>query len=277
MPSLKCASVIQEIFHTGPTKGELIWSGQMCILGACQGEQLSPTKSAEFPHGRSAVNRVVDEIRDLVGSRGLQVGDPFPTERELCAELAVSRNTVREALGVLRAFGLVETRPKSGAIVADGHAEAVRRLLSFHQGVVSPESFRDVQGFRRVVETGIGEHIIMHASDADLAALDAVNDRLLTLRDTDDLVRADYDFHDALVELGGNRTILATYRMLRPVIEDIMRIGKSVRTVKVDVHASHAELVDALRQRDRTAYAYLVGRGMSYGLRYLSQRSEPKP
>ena len=208
---------------------------------------------------------------------GLQVGDPFPTERELCAELAVSRNTVREALGVLRAFGLVETRPKSGAIVADGHAEAVRRLLSFHQGVVSPESFRDVQGFRRVVETGIGEHIIMHASDADLAALDAVNDRLLTLRDTDDLVRADYDFHDALVELGGNRTILATYRMLRPVIEDIMRIGKSVRTVKVDVHASHAELVDALRQRDRTAYAYLVGRGMSYGLRYLSQRSEPKP
>ena len=261
------------------------WSDQRGIdlvgpdvhTGCMPREQLSPTKSAEFPHGRSAVNRVVDEIRDLVGSRGLQVGDPFPTERELCAELAVSRNTVREALGVLRAFGLVETRPKSGAIVADGHAEAVRRLLSFHQGVVSPESFRDVQGFRRVVETGIGEHIIMHASDADLAALDAVNDRLLTLRDTDDLVRADYDFHDALVELGGNRTILATYRMLRPVIEDIMRIGKSVRTVKVDVHASHAELVDALRQRDRTAYAYLVGRGMSYGLRYLSQRSEPKP
>ncbi|MFC3219963.1 FadR/GntR family transcriptional regulator [Tianweitania populi] len=234
-------------------------------------------KTPEFPHGRSVVNRLVDDIRDLVETRGLQVGDPFPTERELCASLGASRNTVREALVVLRAFGLVETRPKSGAIVADGHAEAVRRLLSFHRGLVSAEGFRDVQGFRRIVETGVGEHIIMHASDADLAALDAVNDRILGLREPDDLVRADYEFHDALVELGGNRTVLATYRMLRPVIEDIMRIGKSVRTVKTDVHATHAELVDSLRQRDRIAYTYLVSRQMNYGLRHLSQQSGSEP
>lgn len=221
------------------------------------------------------MNRLVDDIRELVAARGLQVGDPFPTERELCTILGASRNTVREALVVLRAFGLVETRPKSGAIVCDGHAEAVHRLLSFHRGEVSAEGFRDVQGFRRIVETGIGDHLILNATNDDLDALEAVNDRILKMHDPDDLVRADYDFHDALVTLSGNRTTLATYRMLRPVIEDIMRIGKSATTVKADTHAFHAELITALRQRDRIAYAYLIGRHLSYGLRHLPEDPNP--
>ena len=48
--------------------------------------------------GGSAVDQVVSQIRELIDTDGLTVGDKLPTERELCERFAISRNTVREAM-----------------------------------------------------------------------------------------------------------------------------------------------------------------------------------
>lgn len=218
----------------------------------------------------SAVDRLVERIRDFVTEQGLGVGDTLPTERELGERFQAARNTVREALVILRAYGLIETRPKVGAVISGGHAEAVRRLFSFHNGV-SPDSFRDVQGFRRIVEIGVGDHIILHAGAADLDGLERVNDAGLRAESVAELARADYAFHEAIIRLAGNRTTLATYRMLRPVIEDIMHIGKSARPARENTHETHARIIAALRARDRIAYAYLMSAHLDYGLRFIGE------
>lgn len=217
----------------------------------------------------SAVDRLVEQIREMMTDRGLRIGDPVPTERELGEMFQASRNTVREALVVLRAYGLIETRPKVGAVVAAGHGEAIKRLFAFHQGI-SPDSFRDLQGFRRIVELGVGDEVILKASSAEIEALAAVNDRLLTAVTVTEAAQADYDFHEAIIALGGNRTTLAAYRMLSPVIVEVMQIGKSARPVQTDTHAAHAEIVAALRARDRVAYAYLMSRHLEFGLRFVA-------
>lgn len=216
----------------------------------------------------SAVDRLVERIRGLVAQQGLQLGDPLPTERELGQMFQASRNTVREALVVLRAYGLVETRPKVGAVISGGHAEAARRLFSFHNGI-SPDSFRDLQGYRRMLETGVGEDIILNATPADLAALDRINDRMLQVDTVPELAACDYDFHEALVQLGGNNTALASYRLLKPVILDLMCIGKSARPVRTDTHDAHRRIVAALRMRDHNAYTYLMRQHLDYGLQFL--------
>lgn len=218
----------------------------------------------------SAVDRLVDLIRDLIAERGLQVGDPLPTERELGELYLASRNTVREALQVLRAYGIVETRPKVGAVISGGRSAAIQKLFSFHSAI-SPESFRDVQGFRRIIEVGVADHIILHATEADLARLDEKNALLFATTTVADGARRDYEFHEAIVELSGNRTTLAAYRMLRPVIEEIMHVGKANRPATQQAFEAHAELVDALRARDRVAYTYLLGRHLQYGLQFVEQ------
>lgn len=217
----------------------------------------------------SAVDRLVEQIREMMTERGLRIGDAVPTERELGEMFQASRNTVREALVVMRAYGVIETRPKVGAVVAAGHGEAIKRLFSFHNGI-SPDSFRDLQGFRRIIELGVGEQVILTATEADFDALDRVNDRLLAARDVPEAAQADYDFHEAIIALGGNRTTLAAYRMLSPVIVEVMQFGKSARPVQADTHASHAEVVAALRARDRVAYAYLMSRHLEFGLRFVA-------
>lgn len=51
--------------------------------------------------------------------RGIPQGDKLPAEMELCELLHVGRSTVREALRVLQAMGLVEIRHGKGAFVTD--------------------------------------------------------------------------------------------------------------------------------------------------------------
>jgi GntR family transcriptional regulator, transcriptional repressor for pyruvate dehydrogenase complex len=242
------------------------------MLLADDGENNTGGGPSEAPRV-SAVDRLVEQIREMMTDRGLGIGDPVPTERELGEMFQASRNTVREALVVLRAYGLIETRPKVGAVVAAGHGEAIKRLFSFHNGI-SPDSFRDLQGFRRIVELGVGEQVILTATEADFDALDRVNDRLLAARSVPEAAQADYDFHEAIIAVGGNRTTLAAYRMLSPVIVEVMQIGKAARPVQADTHAAHAEVVAALRARDRVAYAYLMSRHLEFGLRFVAAAGE---
>ncbi len=220
------------------------------------------------PGKTSAVDRLVDQIRDMISERRLGIGDALPTERDLGEQFQAGRNTVREALQVLRAYGLVETRPKVGAVISGGHGEAIRRLFAFHNGI-SPDSFRDLQGFRRIIETGVGEHIILTASDADFDRLEAINARILEAESVEQAAECDYQFHSTIVELSGNRTTLAAYHMLRSVIEEVMRLGKAERPVHAATFEAHAEIIRALRARDRIAYAYLMSRHLEFGIRFV--------
>lgn len=223
----------------------------------------------------SAVDRLVEEIRDMISERRLAIGDALPTERELSEQFQAGRNTVREALQVLRAYGIVETRPKVGAVISGGHGEALRRLFAFHNGI-SPDSFRDLQGFRRILETGVGEHIILNANSTDFDRLDTINARILDASSIEEGARCDYDFHAAIVELAGNRTTVAAYNMLRSVIEEVMRLGKADRPVHAVTHQAHSEIVDALRRRDRIAYVYLMSVHLEFGLRFVEDAASDK-
>ena len=75
---------------------------------------------------------------------------PCPTNG--CWEqFRAARNTVREAIRILKAYGVVEVRPKIGAVIVNRHTDAVLDLFSFHMRL-SPDTFRDIQGFRRLIK-----------------------------------------------------------------------------------------------------------------------------
>lgn len=60
----------------------------------------------------------VNQIRAVIESGDLEPGDRLPTEQDLSQDLDVSRSSIREALRVLEAEGLIEVRRGSGAFVA---------------------------------------------------------------------------------------------------------------------------------------------------------------
>lgn len=214
---------------------------------------------------------LVGQLRDMIAEEGLVTGDSLPTERELSERFGVARNTVREAIGVLRAYGVVDVRPKVGAILINRHVAAALDVFSF-QLTISPETFADIQGFRRLIEVTLFDVLIGRVTDADLAALAAHNADMLVAATVELSAAADYAFHLRLISIAGNTTLRDVYRIMEPVILRLMETGKATRG-RALAHQSHAEIIRALTHGDRLAYQYFMTDHLQQGLGFIPAAS----
>ncbi|MEU8488992.1 GntR family transcriptional regulator [Streptomyces sp. NPDC048641] len=64
-----------------------------------------------FVTGTGDRRPLVEKVTDLLRREDVEVGDPFPSEKELCDEFGVSRTAVRSALALLEGRGLIEMGP----------------------------------------------------------------------------------------------------------------------------------------------------------------------
>jgi GntR family transcriptional regulator, transcriptional repressor for pyruvate dehydrogenase complex len=216
----------------------------------------------------SAVDAAARQILDLIRSRGLAVGDALPTERELCDLFSASRNTVREALRTIRTYGLIDARPRVGAVLTERQSGAIQNFFAAQMDV-SRSTFGDIQGFRRIIEVGIGDQLFLNAGPSEIEELEAINARIEGSRSSEEAARRDFDFHAALIRLADNRTLSEIYDFLSPVILRIMTIGKEFRPILSDTRRAHSEIIEAIRDRDRLAYAYLMSRHLDFARRFL--------
>jgi DNA-binding FadR family transcriptional regulator len=219
----------------------------------------------------SAVDEVVARIRTLIGEEGLKVGDNLPTERELCERFATSRNTVREAMRILKAFGLVDVRPKVGATIIDTRMSQAFELFSFNLLEVSRETFSDIQGFRRLLEVAPIEELLERITPEDIADLRAINEGLLQVTPIDEASEQDFRFHTRLMSVLGNRAILDVYTIMKPVILKIMKTGKTRHSFGTTTFREHDAVLDALESRDRIAYQYRMKTHLEAGFAHFTR------
>jgi DNA-binding FadR family transcriptional regulator len=230
-------------------------------------------KSVEiFPATGSAVDDIVSRIRALISERGYGVGDSLPTERELCEAFGTSRNTVREAMRILKAYGIVEVRTKVGATLIDNRMSSAFEMFSFNLMDISRDTFADIQGFRCLLEVSSVEQIfdLIHRTDTD--ALREINDGFLKKCSVDEAAELDFKFHTRLISVLDNKAMLDVYSIMKPVILRIMKTGKSRHTFETATYSEHLAIVEALESRDRVAYQYRMKTHLEAGFAYFNQK-----
>lgn len=234
----------------------------------------------EVPEGEagvgSAVDSVVRQLRDHIDRAGLKVGDNLPTERELCAQFNASRNTVREAMRILKAYGMVEVRPKIGAIIVDNRMERVFDLFSFNTIEISRKTFSDIQGFRSIVEVDTVERIFDNVGTGDIAELRVRNAAMRGAQTMASASEADFLFHLKLVSLLRNDALTEVYRIMKPVIIRIMEKGKVRQDFATSTYQQHADIVDALEARNRIKYQYALQFHLELGFNTFGSPREEK-
>jgi DNA-binding FadR family transcriptional regulator len=180
----------------------------------------------------SVAQRIVGVIRDL----GLQPGDAMPTELDLIERLQLSRNTVREAIRELRAWGIVDVRHGHGTFVAEASLGAIAPSLVFRALVAGPDglaSLRHLVDVRELIESGVIGTLAGTFSDTEISELLALCD---TMADPDRSEQADRAFHRAL------------YRRL-----DNPLVGQLVDVFWDAYHEAHHQLADLSSYGDETA------------------------
>jgi GntR family transcriptional regulator, transcriptional repressor for pyruvate dehydrogenase complex len=115
---------------------------------------------------------IIEQVRLLIREGKLVPGDRLPSERALCGRFGVSRVTVREALRVLEATGLVEIRvgARGGAIVSEPTSDRVGAGIA-DLLTLSSLSASDVTETRMVIELSLIPLVVERATAADIAAL----------------------------------------------------------------------------------------------------------
>ncbi|MRG59743.1 FCD domain-containing protein [Agromyces sp. CFH 90414] len=188
----------------------------------------------------------------------LAPGDRLPGERALSTDLGVGRSSVREALRVLEAMGLVRTAagsgPNAGAIIISTPGGAMSALMRLQ---VAARGFpvADIVRTRLTLEASVVGDLADASPPRDLG--DA--DRLLDAMDDDALAPAEFlaldaQFHLALAEASGNQVITATMAGLRSGIEGyaldgLDRIADWPAT-RDRLRGEHRGVVAAIRQAD---------------------------
>ena len=156
------------------------------------------------PGAQARLRALQEGIIELILERELEPGEALPTETELAALLGTGRNTLREALKVLQALGVIEIRHGFGMFVAapdfgalaDGLAFRARLSLRHH----GREALELVE-VRRVLETALIGGSVALMTPGRLAGLEAAVRRMEALAGSGEhFVEADADFHRRLFE-----------------------------------------------------------------------------
>lgn len=159
-------------------------------------------------------------------------------EEEVGTRLELSRTPVREALRRMEAEGIVEHRPRQGAIV---------RKLS-HGEVV------ELYEMRVVLERTASEMAAQHGAEAEFDTLEALNAEIAGERNNPSVAAGiNQRFHTALYRAGRNRFLLEAARGLN---NSLLLLGPTTFTdpQRIDtVVSQHQAIIDALRANNAEA------------------------
>jgi DNA-binding GntR family transcriptional regulator len=204
--------------------------------------------------------RVYDHLKQEILSGRYAPGAEL-LEVPLSESLGVSRGPIREALRSLEAEGLVEIKPRHGAVVTS----------------LSKRDFLEAYQVREALEVLGVRTAVPRLTESALAALDSrieAMDEHAAAGDFDAFFDANAAFHAAFIEASENRKLIEVYRRLTAQMGPYRRPSALLRGNLDNSIAEHREIVAAARLRDVEASVALVMRHIEVPQRNLEAITE---
>jgi DNA-binding FadR family transcriptional regulator len=202
---------------------------------------------------------VASSLRRQIVRGDLAEGDALPSESELMRQFGVSRPTLREAFRVLESESLISVRRgvHGGARVHVPNGDVAARyaaLVLEHRGA----TLRDVYEARGAIEAACVGRVVQNRTQKQLATLrQAVEDSRLLQGNPVRQMAEQSRFHQLLVEMTGNQTLVVLSGMLRRIV-DVVNLSHAhedagppagERALRKGFRA-HERLISLIEQRD---------------------------
>ncbi|MCB4358410.1 FadR/GntR family transcriptional regulator [Quatrionicoccus australiensis] len=235
------------------------------------------------------VPRISDAVAASLERRileaSLKPGDRLPPERELAAEMGVSRPSLREAIQKLASKGMVQSRQGGGTFITDRLASSFfdpwRDMLGAH-----PNLREDMLEFRRMLEGQAAEWAAERATGDDLARIDQAFTELTAAFGVDDLdnrSRCDIAFHQAIGEAAHNALLGHLSSALLRLMHDNIRLnlgelngvpaaGNLLKNQHTAIHAAIHERKPAAARAAAETHIDFVRETLAQSLRTAARR-----
>lgn len=197
---------------------------------------------------------IMRQIRNLISSGALKAGDRLPPERVLAERFGVGRGHVREALRRMECYGVLQTFPQSGTVVASLGVAALERLIS-NLLDLNRDDIKALIETRAILEIHTAKLAAERATPASIADLQAALDAFRReVEGGRTGVEEDLLFHLAVANATGNPVLSSLIGLITP---DVMRANTGARVCEAGraraALAEHEALLAAIAARDPKA------------------------
>jgi GntR family transcriptional regulator, transcriptional repressor for pyruvate dehydrogenase complex len=222
------------------------------ILATERSQEAMPDASSLAPIRRTNLpDEIVGRIVDLILNQSLQPGDKLPSERELIEKLAVGRSSLREAISILSATGLVRVSIGEGMFVGDGDFSRIMRPMTLGF-LMRGQSLTEMLEARRVIEVELAGLAALRGAKREVAEIARRLKIIPLLLDKPvEYGKADLEFHLAVGRAAHNQVLLNVLDSLRRMVQDSIR--KHIATKPIDAsvaYETHARIYDAIKRKD---------------------------
>lgn len=162
----------------------------------------------------SVVQKVIDRITGAIVAGELKPGDKIPTEPELVESFQIGRNSIREAIRVLVAYGVLEIRRAEGTFVCDGFSSKMINPALYGIILQKENSYKDLIGLRKIIENGIMQSIMENKPSAsEWEGIEKICNELVKEidkepYDVEKIADKDIAFHNAIANATNNNLVM---------------------------------------------------------------------
>lgn len=215
-------------------------------------------------NNESVVNIVVDKIKQSILKGELKSGDKLPTEVELIEQLGVGRNSIREAVKMLTALGILEVRRGQGTYVVEKVKPTVFDPLIF-SFILEPKTNQDLYELRYMFDSMVVINVLSKITNEQI---ELIENKILEVKekyesdkdniDYDYFVEKDLEFHKSILEITNNPLIIrfgSTILELFPeyIRKSIIQENGIERSIK-----NHLRIIETIKQKDITKIIKIV-------------------
>jgi len=199
---------------------------------------------------------LADQLRRQILGGSLTPGSALPAERELVIQTGLSRGSVREALRILEAEGLVSTRPgrQGGSVARQPGDESLARYISLfvHGRGITLISLLQT---REAVEPSLVHLAAANRTDLELRELVEITERVEdAYADTPLYLATNVEWHCAIAKASHNELLRAFMIAISTMVYKASAIENfATEDVRKVVIKAHRRILDAIIAQDGDA------------------------
>lgn len=205
----------------------------------------SPIKTSKLS------DEVYKQIVSLISRGTLKPGDKIPSERDLAADLGISRQSVREALNRAEVMGLIEVRQGEGSFILSSINKSLKPPLTIIIEKEAERIFEFIE-IRKLIEGWCAEKAASEATIEDLKNMEEILDKMKKVASKDkQWEELDLELHLSFAKATHNVIAVHMMEALKTNFKPFFKFAKSMpRSEKIDVlWQHHFEIFTAIKNR----------------------------
>ncbi len=196
---------------------------------------------------------IVQQIESAILSKQIKPGEKLPSENELCSQFGASRTSVREALQLLSASGLIRIEKGKGIFVEEISSRSVSAPLSKYLQMRLDEYYMlDLVKARQLFEPPIAYEAALKHNDEDVEVLE--NDIELlkkSERGFKELAKLDMNFHQHLARATRNKVVPLLLEPLQKLMPEVKStVYANIDQAKESAIEWHDKILEAVINKD---------------------------